>query len=383
MIVGIDASNIRGGGGVTHLIELLQHFSPTESEITKIVVWATQATLAKLPNRPWIVPLCPHALTKRGLSRFIWQNTQLARHARNAGCDVLFCPGGTYLGSFKPFVSLSQNMLPFEYSELRRFRGRIRYLKFCLLRLLQITTFRRANGMIFLSDYARREVTRRTGPLRRAPVTIAHGIGSNFSKAPRPAKPLSDYSQDAPLRILYVSTIDAYKHNWTVAEAVSRLYQDGLPVSLDLVGGAYIPSLKRLTQTLEELPEKDRWFRYHSEVPYAELPEHLFKADLAVFASSCENLPITLLEKMSAGLPIACSRMGPMPEVLGAHGLYFDPEDPTDIARTLKQMLRSASLRHTSAQGSYAASKAYSWPRCAAQTFSFIALIAREDHKKT
>ena len=46
------------------------------------------------------------------------------------------------------------------------------------------------------------------------------------------------------------------------------------------------------------------------------MPEYLSKSNIFIFASSCENMPITLIEGMASGLPIACSDRGPMPEVL-------------------------------------------------------------------
>jgi len=382
MIIGIDASNIRAGGGVTHLVELLRHLEPTEIGIEKVIVWATKGTLAKLPKRDCIDPICPKTLSYGGLARFAWQGLALASAARRARCDVLFSPGGTYLGTFRPFVSISQNMLPFEYTELRRYRGRIRYLKFSLLRLLQGRTFRRSSGMIFLTDYAQREVTRRTGKLGQPTVKIAHGIGPQFSCPPRPVRQVTDCTTTDPFRLIYVSNVDAYKHNWIVAEAASRLQQEGLPITLDLLGAAYPSSLARLRKVVSALPDTDSWLNYRNEVPYADLPLHLQGADLAIFASSCENLPITLLEKMSAGLPIACSNRGPMPEVLGDLGVYFDPENADDLTRVVGDLIRSATLRQTLAEGSYAASQDYSWPRCAKQTFSFIAQIARDDHKR-
>ena len=66
-------------------------------------------------------------------------------------------------------------------------------------------------------------------------------------------------------------------------------------------------------------------------IPYHELHSEYKDADLGVFASSCENLPIILIEKMASGLPIACSNKGPMPEVLGSAGVYFDPENSYEI----------------------------------------------------
>jgi hypothetical protein len=47
MVIVIDATNIRGGGGVTHLVELLKETEPTIFGITKIYVCATKKTNEK------------------------------------------------------------------------------------------------------------------------------------------------------------------------------------------------------------------------------------------------------------------------------------------------------------------------------------------------
>jgi glycosyltransferase involved in cell wall biosynthesis len=96
------------------------------------------------------------------------------------------------------------------------------------------------------------------------------------------------------------------------------------------------------------------------------------EADLFVFASSCENMPVTLLECMSMGLPIACSRRGPMPEVLGDGGIYFDPHNSESIAEALDQICQSPNLRLNLAHAAKQLSKQYSWQRCADETFAFI-----------
>ena len=48
LTIGIDASNIRGGGGVTHLVELLRGFDPEGLGITRVVVWSGTKTLQAL-----------------------------------------------------------------------------------------------------------------------------------------------------------------------------------------------------------------------------------------------------------------------------------------------------------------------------------------------
>ena len=56
-------------------------------------------------------------------------------------------------------------------------------------------------------------------------------------------------------------------------------------------------------------------------------------------------MPNILLEGMESGLPIACSNRNPMPEALGDAGVYFDPEIVDDIARALRELIDSHTLR--------------------------------------
>jgi glycosyltransferase involved in cell wall biosynthesis len=99
-------------------------------------------------------------------------------------------------------------------------------------------------------------------------------------------------------------------------------------------------------------------------------------ADLFLFASSCENLPIILLEAMIAGLPIVSSSHGPMPEVLGDSGVQCDPEDPKDMTRAILAMVMSPELRAEKAKASFERAQSYSWTRCARDTFHLLSEIA-------
>ena len=188
--------------------------------------------------------------------------------------------------------------------------------------------------------------------------------------------PVSQYSIDRPFRILYVSIIDVYKHQWHVAEAVAQLRESGLPATLDLVGPASPHALGQLRATLERVDPTSEFIRYSGAAPYTELHARYAQADLCLFASSCENLPNILLEGMVSGLPIACSNRGPMPEVLGDAGVYFDPERPAEIASAIRKLFDSPELRYRLAGESFEKVQEYSWKRCADETFSFIAQVA-------
>ena len=376
MILGIDASNVRGGGGVTHLVELLRVADPMAHDFSQVIVWGGQPTLIRIEDRPWLVKGHQPMLDKSLPNRIFWQRFLLSRLARLAGCDVLFVPGGSYGGDFHPIVTMSQNMLPFDWRELRRYGWSFTSFRLMLLRWTQSRSFRQVEGLIFLTQYARNAVMRVIKTIIGKTTIISHGIGERFVCPPREQLAIDRYSIDRPFRILYVSIIDVYKHQWNVAEAVAQLRQSGLAVALDLVGPAYLPALARLKKTLARVDPAGEIVRYAGPVPYSELHARYAEADLCLFASSCETFGQILTEAMSAALPIACSNRGPMPEVLGDAGVFFDPENPKDIARALWDLIDSPELRARLAKASWERSRAYSWQRCARETFAFLAEIA-------
>jgi len=371
MRLGVDASNLRDGGGVTHLAGVLAAADPPAHGISRVVVWGSKTTLERLPPRVWLDARVEPALDRGLLRRIAWQRFALPRSAA-AACDLLWVPGGNVVGRFHPYVAMCRNMLPFEPVERRRYGWSAMGLRIDLLSRSQARTFRRADGMIFLTDYARRQVTQRVGALAGKVATIPHGVDARFRLAPRPQRPLADYSAAAPLRIVAISIVDVYKHPWVIAEAVARLRGAGLPVSLDLVGGAYAPALARLRRVLDRVDPAGEAIRYRGKVPFSELHRWYHEAETFVFASSCENMPNILLEAMGAGLPIACSDRGPMPEILGEGGDYFDPEDVGAAAAAIERLVRDPEHRARCADIAYRRSQAFSWERCADDTMRFL-----------
>lgn len=375
--LGIDATNLRRGGGRTHLIELLRVARPNVQGIDRVIVWASEETLGLLMDRDWLIKRNPASLNAGLLRRSLWQRYRLSKEAHAEQCDVLFVPGGSYAGHFRPMVTMSRNMLPFEWRELRRYGWTLSTLKLLLLRRIQSGSFRRADGVVFLTAYACDAVQRVTGKLPGSVAVIPHGLNRRFSQPPRDQRAISTYATDLPLRILYVSIVDQYKHQWAVVEAVGRLRaRTRWPLALDLVGPSYQPALLRLNRALDQWDPDRRWVSYHGAVPYEQLHGMYQLADVGLFASSCENMPNILLETMAAGLPIACSDRDPMPEVLGDAGVYFDPLTPASIEQALERLVGSPELREHLARASHQRAQAFCWERCADRTFGFLAQVA-------
>lgn len=378
LTLGIDATNLRQGGGRTHIIELLRHASPSAHGFSQVVVWGARDTLEQIDDRPWLAKRSPEALEAGFVRRTLWQAQELAREASCESCDVLFVPGGSFSTPFRPVVTMSRNLLPFEWREARRYGVSWMTAKMVLLRMTQSKSYRSADGVIFLTDYAQAVVRRIVGPMKGAAVVIPHGLNPRFAMPTKVQLPPEAYSEVVPLRILYVSTVDQYKHQWNVVEAVAALRErTGWHLALDLAGPVSEPAYGRLLRVMAMRDPARAWACYHGNVPYGALHDVYRRADLAVFASSCENMPNILLEKMAAGLPIAASEMGPMPEILRDAGVYFNPERSTDIAAALEALLSNPGRRAALAALGQQYAARYSWTRCADETFRYLSSIAR------
>lgn len=362
---------------MTHLSEVLRAADPGAAGFSKVVLWSGAKTLARIEDRPWLEKVHPQALDRALPARSYWSARRLSKLARDAGCGVVWIPGCAFVGSFRPYVAMSRNMLPFEWAEMRRYGLRSRFWKFLTLRFAQSGTFRRSSGMIYLTEYARQKVGAVVGKSSGTSRVIPHGIDARF--APRPHSRPSE--GERPLRVLYVSVVDLYKHQWHVVEAVARLQHEGFDVELTLIGPSWGPAERKLLASLERFKTRENSVKYLGAVAHAELDQHYREADIFVYASSCENMPNILLEAMASGLPIASSNRGPMPEILRDGGLFFDPEDAANIASAIRQYLLAPQMRKDKARLALRYAAEYSWERCARETLSYLSEVAVKDPK--
>lgn len=373
IVVGVDASRNRSGGARGHLLGIIGDGSAVMSGISTLHVWSYPALLDELPDSPWIVKHCPPELSGPLWRQLRWQRRRLAIEARAAGCHVMLCTDAGTVGQFRPSVVMSRDMLSFEPGEMGRYHMLSRaWIRLLTLRYVQSRSLRSAEGAIFLTRYASESIQRVTGPLRNVAI-IPHGVSEAYKSINRSS---AWPAVKQCVRCLYVSNTAPYKHQWQVARAFRELRLRGYNVSLDLVGEATGPSGRRLLAELRAIDPRGAFITCHGYIPPKRLPDCLARAHVFVFASSCENMPNTLIEAMAAGLPIACSNRGPMPEILMDGGVLFDPEDPSSIAAALESLLTDHALRTRCAARARELASHYSWSRCARETWRFVREVA-------
>lgn len=264
-------------------------------------------------------------------------------------------------------------MMPFEPQHWGMYpRWSFDRLRLILLRSAHAATFRRADGMIFLTKIAQRIVGAAMRTTCGKTAVIAHGVNHRLFKRAQGLSLQQTINSQEPIRLVYPSRLEPYKHQVEVIKAVAELRKEFPQLTIHLCGPAN-PQYKQAVDTELRRSDPDGLFvTYHGELLPEELPALYQQSHLLVFASSCENLPNTLIEALSFGIPIACSRAEPMPEVAQNSCLYFDPTDSGEIAHTIRAALCDWSSTMKRVAIGEALAARYSWQACADQTFRFL-----------
>tara|TARA_R110002049_G_scaffold125367_1_gene280972 strand:- start:11560 stop:12705 length:1146 start_codon:yes stop_codon:yes gene_type:complete len=372
MKIAIDASRNRSGGAVVHVVNILKYFVPSEYEnINEIHLWAYEELLDEIPNYPWLKKHCPNELKGSIITQLFWQYYRLPKEIKGNNCSLLFSLSAGSICRFKPYITMSRDMLSFEKKEFSRYFFSLSWLRLYLLKFVQLSSFRNSEATIFLTNYAKKIISQYQN-IDYDNIVINHGISDQFRIHKKNKLFLSS---EEKIVISYVSNSGLYKHNWNVIEAVAKVRDIyGFNIKLQLLG-AKIGDNKSLLKTKEAINKFDPFDNFvltTSKINHSELVTYLKKSDIFLFASTCENMPNTLIEGMSTSLPIICSDYGPMPEVIEDSALFFDPEKVNTIVKSLHEIITNDSLRLKKAEKSYELSTKFSWEKCSNQTFEFI-----------
>lgn len=368
--VGIDASNIKEGGGLTHLRELIEHYDLAKPNSVNVIIWGG-GQLNAIKDFEWLKKVQPNELQKGGIFwESFWKIFKRNKTFKKE-CDILFVPGGVFSSTIIPYVSMSQNMLVFEKRERRRYGISWNRLRLKLLNFLQKKSFNNASGLIFISQFASEII------LPKIKTTnfriIHHGISDRFNNDVKEQKHINLYQSENPFKLLYISTINVYKHQWKVAEAVAQLREEqNIAIEVNFVGWAHKTSLVKLNTVIEKYDRGRNFLKYHGKIPYEEIEQFYHESDAFIFASTCENMPNILIEAMYSGLPVLSSNKKPMPEFLKEAGFYFNPYSVDSIKKELAFFILNPELREHKADEAKKYAQNFSWEKCAIETFDFI-----------
>lgn len=376
MRIFINALSARLGGGQTYLLNLLKHV-PQEENWQVFVLVQPSFVFDSMPQN---VVRLEQASLENPLKRAIWEEVHLPALLRQHTIELFFSPGGLLPRSLPSNMLTAvtfQNMLPFDHVQRKKYPYGYRRLRDWLLERGLSSAMRRADLVVFISEFARDFIEHRIGPLRGQNVVVPHGIDASFRPNPdgllqRPAwLPKEDY-------FLYVSFIDHYKAQLEVIQGFDLYRQRGGSGKLVLAGPEYRPygDLVRREIAARRLAGE---VIFAGNVLHGELPAVYQHAKINLFASFTENCPNILLEMMASGRPALVSNRAPMTEFGGDAVAYFDPANPEDFARHLAGLVADEARQHRLASAAMERVAGYCWERAAGLTWQALAAAGRKD----
>ncbi len=142
--------------------------------------------------------------------------------------------------------------------------------------------------------------------------------------------------------VLFIGRLSANKGIYDLLKAAAIILRRIPSVRFVICGGG---ELDRYRLACEELGILDRVI-FKGWVNGVEKMETLRQADVFVLPSYHEGLPVTIVEAMSAGLPIVSTSVGGIPDVVqdGVNGYLVTPGDVATLADRILKVLEDKSL---------------------------------------
>lgn len=221
-------------------------------------------------------------------------------------------------------------------------------------RLVVTPRSRRAEALITVSEFSRRELSTHLGiPPERLQV-IGNGVDPSFHV---PAQgDIDDFRARRGLPPRYFAAIGNTKafKNLQVLLPIA----DGLPVPLVLLAGRGARRTVGFSEKVIEL----------SPLTDDELVRFYAGATAVLSPSRYEGFGLPVLEAMACGAPVIASSAGAHVELVGGAGVLVAPENPLAWREACLRLFRDESLRRDLSLAGRDRAARFSWDDCAQQT---------------
>lgn len=127
-----------------------------------------------------------------------------------------------------------------------------------------------------------------------------------------------------------------HKNHATLFRALAMLNQEGIEVPLVLSGRetADARKLRKLAARLK-IDNQIRWLGF---VESSEVEAAYRSATCVIYPSKFEGWGMPVLEALYFRVPLVCSRIGHIPDLVGDAALLVDPDDPASLADAIRSL---------------------------------------------
>ncbi len=194
--------------------------------------------------------------------------------------------------------------------------------------------------LIVPSHYTKKTIVEKFHVAPEKIAVIYHGAHPMFSDASEPGVKPATLREDLHGYLFYPSNPWFHKNHTALLDALALLNAEhGRTVPCVFTGHLmeHTPGYVDLPAEIARRDLGDQVFHL-GRVSLKELKYLYLNAAALVLPSLFEGFGIPLVEAMATGCPIVASDRTSIPEVAGEAGLYFNPDDPRDIAHKISRL---------------------------------------------
>ena len=372
MKIGIDTFACDGGrsGVGAYLSQLLRRIPPSAGRF-ELFGWGYDryAFSDDAPNLEFVSRCSMNGRSANAL----WHLYKYPGFARERMYDACFFPAAHKQPPYEspcPTVGVVHDMAA--YWGTRRTREHLG----ALLRTVMPNSLRRLDRIIAVSEWVKRELVDLVGVRENRVEVVPNGVDLTAffprSYGDEDEIPVRPFSFRRPY-ILCTSRIDHPVKNQVRLVKAFDIFKErtGYPHRLVLAGRDSSNADRVKAAAARATYRNDIFLTGH--FPVNALPELYAGADFTVLPSMYEGFGMGALESMASGIPVACARAASLPETAGHAALYFDPEDPEDMADRMAALAMDRGLYARCAALGLERAREFSWDACAERTLAVIA----------
>ena len=294
--------------------------------------------------------------TRGWLFRSVWERLHLARLVRKLGAGMYFAPSGmaAHLPAHVRQIVFCQN----PWALVPAARRRRDFAKAWLQRRAYRRAMRTADAVVFNSRYMQAAYRANAGCGEKRGLVVYQAPGDVFR-----ARAAADVPRK-PGQILCASVMGPHKNAETLVRAL-RAVRGACPAARLVLAGSWPdPAYERKIRRLVAALGLDAAVEFAGFVARERLDRLYAESRAFCLMSRCESFGIPAIEAQGFGTPVVSSAVCAIPEICGAGGLFFDPDDVAGVAAALRTLLEDeAEWRRLSAAARANAAR-FSWDEC-------------------
>ncbi len=188
--------------------------------------------------------------------------------------------------------------------------------------------------------------------------------------------------------VLYVGGFSPHKNLSMLIEVFQTLLADARLRNLRLVlvgdytGDSFYSCYPELREKVAAAGLDDRVV-FTGFVPDSELVYLLNLARVVVLPSFAEGFGLPAIEAAACGTPVVATTASPLPELLGAGGLYVSPTDRPGLLAALTRVLTDRELHRRMSKAALQAARRLTWENSARRLLSIFEEVAGRRHGET